>query len=402
MFENKKVQFFQELISCNYPLYFWKYDTDANLLTSNCPDESFFDGLFRLSQGKKQLMQYASQSDLPLLLSDSFGLMWSAVFEKEKERISAIYVMGPAFINQNSPRHIEQKIDHFHLTVERKLLLLSQLKHIPLLNSSTFFQYTLMFHYALRKERLCVGDLQRTLPETSQVTPAAAPTDHPHQGINNVESELFAMVEQGNLNYEEVLNKAQILSTGIRANLGDPIQQGKFSAISFLTLCSRSAIKGGLSATMAYDLCDMYTKSIDECKTLTEMTLVNHTMYEDFITRVHKCKHDNHYSKTVQTCCDYISMHLTDELNIEILADIVGYTAYYLSRKFKKETGTSINSYIRSAKIDYSKTLLTTTQTGIQDISTMLHFCSRSYYADMFLKQVGMSPSEYREKNKSF
>lgn len=414
----QNLSFFRELVSCNYDLYFWEYDTEWNLLSSTCPESLLLDTLFTLSQCKEYVKNYPS--DLPLLLSDSTGLMWSAVFEKEKDKISRIHVMGPVFINQNSKSYVEQALDKYNLSVANKSRFLRKFETLPLMTMSSYFQYTTMFHYSIRGEKLTVGDLQHQAKRDGEKQTFTQETDyeytskaqtrhqqltlpkmqtHGHHGVRNVETELLSMVEQGNLNFKSILEKAGTVSIGNYSKIDDPIQHAKYSVFSFMILCSRSAIAGGLPAPTAYDLCDMYGGAIHNCKTLTETTLLSHTMYEDFIYRVHQCRQNSDVSKPIQTCCDYISMHITEDLDIELLADKVGYTSYYLSRKFKKEVGTSVNSYIREHKIEYAKHLLATTQQSIQEISSALHFCSRSYFADNFQKQVGMSPSDYREQH---
>ena len=85
-----------------------------------------------------------------------------------------------------------------------------------------------------------------------------------------------------------------------------------------------------------------------------------------------------------------------EELELKELAAMVGYTGYYLSRKFKKEMGVSVNAYIRAARLRQARILLTESRMSVQEISDRLHFCSRSYFADVFLKSEGISPNDYR------
>lgn len=316
---------------------------------------------------------------------------------------------------------MEQQLTKYNLSVANKSQFLRKFETLPLMTSASYFHCTIMFHYCIRNEKLTVGDLQHQIKETKEKSEFDQETDYEyiselktekkqmgvrkiqnpgHQGVRNVETELLSMVQQGNMDYKSILDKAGAISIGSYSKINDPIQHAKYSVHSFMTLCSRAAIDGGLPAAIAYDLCDMYGGTIHDCKTLTEITYISHTMYEDFIYRVHQCKQNSALSKSVQICCNYISMHITEDLDIEMLAAKVGYSSYYLSRKFKKETGMSINNYIKEHKIEHAKHLLATTQQSIQEISTALHFCSRSYFADNFQKQVGMSPSEYRDKNR--
>lgn len=403
MLVDNKLNFFRELVSCNYPLYFWVYDSNLVLESSCCPEEKAMDGIFSLSGCKEYLKEYTQTSSLPIILSDSLGLMWAASFEVDNDQISKIHVLGPAFINQNSLPHIEQELNAHQMSVAMKKQMMRQLEQLPLISSVTFYQYVLMFHYCIRGEKLTIGDLQHQMRGTNEHPAKQKPEadDDSHLGVRNIESKLLQMVEQGNLNYKEILAQAATTSPGVRTNIGNPIQQGKYSSVTFTALCSRAAIAGGLPAPTAYSLNDLYTQAADSCKTLGEIASLNALMYEDFIYRVHKCRQNPEVSVPIQTCCDYINMHITEKIDIQKLADMAGYTDYYLTRKFKKETGVSINSFIKSAKIEYAKTLLSTSSESIQTISEQLNFCSRSYFADTFQKETGMSPSEYRVKNRS-
>lgn len=104
-------------------------------------------------------------------------------------------------------------------------------------------------------------------------------------------------------------------------------------------------------------------------------------------------------SAQIRSCMSYIEMHANEKISLTDLANTVGCTEYYLSRKFKSETGTSINEFIKSQRIMIAKNLLETTDLSIQEISEQLTFCSRSYFADIFHKTVGISPTEYREQH---
>lgn len=72
---------------------------------------------------------------------------------------------------------------------------------------------------------------------------------------------------------------------------------------------------------------------------------------------------------------DYLEMHTEDEVSIQQLAVMTGYTEYYLSRKFKEETHCSINDYSKIVRIERAKVLLYTTNDSTAQIADRLHFC---------------------------
>lgn len=124
-------------------------------------------------------------------------------------------------------------------------------------------------------------------------------------------------------------------------------------------------------------------------------------MYADFIERVHKCRTNLDVSRQIRACCDYIELHAEDDISIETLAEQAGYSKYYLSRKFKDETGATVTEYIKAARVERAKLLLAATELSIQEIAEKLHFCSRSYFSTVFLQTAGCTPTEYREKGEN-
>ena len=89
-------------------------------------------------------------------------------------------------------------------------------------------------------------------------------------------------------------------------------------------------------------------------------------------------------------------MTILSELSAEKIAAAMGYTPYYFTKKFYKETGMRVTDYIRQAKIEYAKLLLLTTKKTIQEISDLLHFGTRSYFSKVFHEQMGVTPAAYR------
>ncbi|MDO5120768.1 MAG: AraC family transcriptional regulator [Erysipelotrichaceae bacterium] len=121
-------------------------------------------------------------------------------------------------------------------------------------------------------------------------------------------------------------------------------------------------------------------------------------MYHDFVYRVHYLHSNPSYSHAIQKCCDYINLSLDRKIRTADLVALAGYTEYYLTEKFKKETGQSVSSFIRTAKIERAKTLLKTTALPIHEIADMLAFNTPNYFIQVFRDITGMSPAQYRKK----
>ena len=104
-------------------------------------------------------------------------------------------------------------------------------------------------------------------------------------------------------------------------------------------------------------------------------------------------------SPQIQSCQEYIELYAEKPLYLATLAKRVGYSEYYLSRKFKKETGMSISNYIKYVRVERSKLMLAGAGVTIAQIADTLHFASSSHFAESFKKITGMTPQQYRTEN---
>lgn len=209
---------------------------------------------------------------------------------------------------------------------------------------------------------------------------------------------MLRMVREGDLaNYQAHMAKMSVTGSLGKLSNGNPMRQMKNAVQVCITLFSRAAIEGGLAPEVSYTLTDHYFQSVEACTSISDLVEISHIMQQDFIQRVHRCRTGT-LSRPIHTCCDYISLHLEDDLSLSRLAQLTGYSEYYLGKKFKRETGQTPSEYIRRQRLQRAALLLRTTGKDVQDISEKLRFCSQSYFADSFRRFFGISPTEYRQQ----
>ena len=78
-------------------------------------------------------------------------------------------------------------------------------------------------------------------------------------------------------------------------------------------------------------------------------------MYFDITNQVHGATLSAIKNPMIRECITYLDTHYREKINLEELANTLGYTKYYLSTCFKKETGVSISEYIMEKRIAYAK-----------------------------------------------
>lgn len=398
---DSRLAFFTELLSYDSNCYLWTYASDGTLMHTNCKD-LVLEQFLRSSGCFEYMMEYARNHSEPLMMSGSLSMVWGAIFEKEDEQCSRIHVLGPVFTQTVTSAEMEKEA-WGKITPKWKPKYMKIMEKIPVLSSTMFMHRILMVQYCISGERIQMSDI------VMQREPVKFVKKKQDDGIyadriqvHMAEQALLRMIRNGDLNYQGVLQDSAKVFTGKQRLAGDALQHAKLGQVQFVALCCNAALDGGLSAEVAYNRKDAYIQDIEHAKSITEITQIGINMYVDYITLVHKQRINPTYSKAIQSTCDYIENHLNEKLPVETLANRVGYSCYYLSRMFKKETGFSIDEYTRNVKIERAKLMLSSSQDSIQDISDALGFGGRNYFTSIFRKITGMPPAAYRKKYQKY
>lgn len=400
---SQNIELFQELIRCGGEISLWRYGGEGNLLSSNCPEEAIFDTAFSLSGCRARMLAYAAAQDAPVLLGTEMGLLWGAAFEKREGKLIRACVLGPVFFSDTAVRQIKDGLASYQgleVSIAWKSRFLESLNRVPVSQHIVFSRYILMLHYCLTGKHLQASDLCVLNVLPSENYRAADAPYRDRYLVWNSERAMLQMVRNGDLNYKDALRHSTMISNGVPLQNGEPLRQAKTSVIVFCSIVCRAAMEGGLSPEEAYSLGDAYIQNAENAKAMDELTAIAVMMYDDFIRRVHRCRSNPARSETVQKCCDYIEMNLGKKLRAADLAVLVGYSEYYITRKFREETGFFLNDYIKFARMERAKLLLRSTDRSVLEIAEQLGFATRSYFSQAFRAITGMTPTQFREQER--
>ncbi len=389
----EKLLYLRNLIRVCCPVWFWVYDMEGNLLESDCTVRDL-NLIFEHSGCLQYAMEY--QDSRPLCLGGSLGMLWGVAFSSQEDH-RYIHVMGPVLNTELSQKSLNEAAQRLVRDPERRKLYYQMIAGLPVLSITIFQYFILMLHNCLTGEKIGSSDIQyQRRAKDEQRPPEEEITDDRHQ-VYLAEKQLLYHVREGDLNFRPALERASSMSSGIRVKTEDPLRQALISCTSFTTLCVRAAVEGGLPPDTAYSVGDAYIQSMAGCKKIPELGALNHAMYEDFVRRVHRIRNTADLSRPVLECREYIQMHAEEHLSLAMLARMTGYTDYYLSRKFKAETGESITDYINFVRVERAKIYLESTNFTVSEISLRLQYCSATYFSSVFRKITGKLPGEYRE-----
>jgi two-component system, response regulator YesN len=96
---------------------------------------------------------------------------------------------------------------------------------------------------------------------------------------------------------------------------------------------------------------------------------------------------------------EYIKNNLHSDLHLEALSELVYLNGHYLSRLFKKETGYTITQFITACRLEKAKNYLSFSQNNVMEISEKCGFTDSNYFARVFKKCEGITPTEYQQQS---
>lgn len=106
------------------------------------------------------------------------------------------------------------------------------------------------------------------------------------------------------------------------------------------------------------------------------------------------------WQKSIQSIVLEIDKNIKEQndeaLTLSNLAKVLGYSEYYVSRKFREISGMQLRDYLRYRKLAFALKDIRDTKDGILDIAIRYGFSSHEAFTRAFKEAYGTTPSEYR------
>lgn len=106
---------------------------------------------------------------------------------------------------------------------------------------------------------------------------------------------------------------------------------------------------------------------------------------------------DSFLSPLVEAAIGIIQEEFAYLEGLDELAERLEVSKSHLIRSFTHEIGMSPGKYLIKKKIDYAKLLLRNEEVSISYVAEVSGFANANYFAKVFRRETGMSPSEYLE-----
>lgn len=104
------------------------------------------------------------------------------------------------------------------------------------------------------------------------------------------------------------------------------------------------------------------------------------------------------YSGHFLQICRYINTHCTENLTLEQVANLAGFSKYHFSRLFKQFTHITFYKYLNQKRIAHAEQLLVNPEYSISGVALRSGFTSQSAFIRMFKQIKGCTPTKFRSQ----
>lgn len=354
----------------------------------------------------QHLMQALPESGHPVIVSNITTDVWTGFPVAYETGEAGMLVLGPVFYSDISPQVLQDILRTSSVSPQTRLLLERHKDELPVISYNEYIRVIRQLYYTLTGKTLDPMRLGLATLPTVREDVAKVSQQHTQMLFDETmvhatysfERYMLSCIREGNpAKLIRHLNSGMPGSEGVLSK-GDPIRQTKNMFIVAATLTTRAAIEGGLNPEIAMSLSDLFIQQIEQMHDAQKILLCQNEMIMDFTRRVEEINLQQRYSKTVAECCQYIQEHVYQNIRVGDIASHVHLSENYVSVKFKEETGQSITSFIKQAKVAEAKNLLRYTGLTLLEISALLSYSSQSFFSTVFRQETGCTPMQYRQQ----
>ena len=343
--------------------------------------------------------------DQDISLVSGYAGLYGAVRIRESGQL---LITGP-FLNKKPDEALLDTILHdYELPWEEREPLKQFLFSLPRYPLNRFLNFVVLLNYLFNGEDVSVTEyfknalprLQNKIGEKhSKEILKEADISH---GTYSFEQQLLSYVSAGDVAgiyaFFDAVSRSAPMTEGKVAD--DTLRQSKNIFIGLICMVGKvGAIRGNLDIEQTYRLIDLYTQECERCTSVSAVDQLRYTAIMDFTQRVAEQKHPEAYSTDVYQALQFIKTHTNQPIGVTDVLEHVGRSRSQFMEQFKRETGETIGKYIVKAKLQEAKLLLAYSDRPLSEISTFFFFSSQSYFQNLFKKEFGVTPLEYRKKH---
>jgi AraC-like DNA-binding protein len=99
---------------------------------------------------------------------------------------------------------------------------------------------------------------------------------------------------------------------------------------------------------------------------------------------------------TMRRVREYVDVHLSQSINLAMLAAVAGLSMHHFAREFKQSFGVTPHHYLTQKRVERAQEMLAQTDLSLSEIAYATGFSDQSHLARHFRHVLGTTPREFR------
>lgn len=208
----------------------------------------------------------------------------------------------------------------------------------------------------------------------------------------HLEKRLFEEVEKGEVNHARAT--AGSFFDWMTDNNPDSIMEIRLKILEFVLWAEHIAYeKGGM--TYQFRSRQDYLPSLMG----TDDLAVLKNWFQEKITDASRNslgKREEKSNSIIEMSKEYIRNNFNRDISLDEVSRVANISPYYFSKIFKEGTGENFIEYLTGIRMEKAKELLSTTEYSMKEICSMCGYSDPNYFSRSFKKNVGVTPTEYK------
>lgn len=142
------------------------------------------------------------------------------------------------------------------------------------------------------------------------------------------------------------------------------------------------------------------SRYLEEIMEIQKFSLLQQWL-EEKIVRVCRCvcmKKEESSLDVVKRAKQYIKLNYAKDIDLDEVSRYLQISPYYFCKLFKRKTGKNFIEYLTEIRMEHAKVLLKNSSKSMKEICMEVGYCDPNYFSRTFKKNVGVSPTEYKEE----
>ncbi len=103
------------------------------------------------------------------------------------------------------------------------------------------------------------------------------------------------------------------------------------------------------------------------------------------------------YTEKFISVCEYVNEHFAEDLNLDEVSNMSGFSKFHFTRLFKQFTGKTFYRYVNMKRIENAEKLLVNPSASVTEVAIHSGYSSLPAFVRMFKLIKGCTPTEFRK-----